>query len=321
MTKQNNSTQSGVLGGMGLRIFCEGKQVTFAYPPFDSGSYREVYKKILDHNQAIPNGDNIISLIYASFLENSFKDKLEFKNFRSILREGVYIPNINVLSEEGVYVIHDNLGSGPESKYNIAELKRKLKCGIVKKGVRFSRDGKIRFAPRASCHFSQTNESLSSNGFFIANFGVEGAKKLKKLSETFYYKPELPSLGWLRRRHYSGLVGLTLQVSQPQVEAPKIIGLDFFGNHTDRNYHLDCSHDWWKGYGSGHICFGAHGLGLVRKNSLFGDANEFNLGCEKARQRDKEHIKWMFSENSGNDLSLSSHDSSGYDEFGHSIYS
>jgi len=73
---------------------------------------------------------------------------------------------------------------------DINDLERRLKPGVNTNGIRFSEDESIRFAPKGLYSLGDhTPDSLSKDGFIIASFGEEGAKKIAEASSKFNYNP------------------------------------------------------------------------------------------------------------------------------------
>lgn len=63
-------------------------------------------------------------------------------------------------------------------------------------GIRFSKDGNVRFAPRGSYTLGEhTPEQLAKQGDVVANYGVEGAEKLGEIAESTSFKFNPITLG------------------------------------------------------------------------------------------------------------------------------
>ena len=103
---------------------------------------------------------------------------------------GLWGFNRNIWTHEGVYVIQDIDAKGTIEHVNVNELEKMFKRGEEIDGLRFSKDGKIRFAPIETYDLGgHTPESLSKDGVAIASFGKKGAKKLGKVADKFKERP------------------------------------------------------------------------------------------------------------------------------------
>ncbi|MSS74318.1 hypothetical protein EXS72_01625 [Candidatus Pacearchaeota archaeon] len=74
-------------------------------------------------------------------------------------------------------------------------LDQKIKGGIDRKGVRFSQDGTVRFAPKGSYIIGEMPANkLAEDCAMIAQYGVEGAKLMAEASATRINNPI--TYGW-----------------------------------------------------------------------------------------------------------------------------
>src|SRR3989338_1447693 len=133
----------------------------------------------------------------------------------------LYIFQRCLWTTHGVYVSQDLEAKGFSEPLVLSELERAISTGKkVAPGVIFSEDGKTRFACMGSYgtigyhHFSSetqsystkchvvgdeevvwgaplTSEDLANDGLVIASFGVEGAKKLSRVSSLFETYPRV----------------------------------------------------------------------------------------------------------------------------------
>ena len=158
----------------------ENTVVTFAYPSFGTNTYRDVGKQILENNLQIPTSEQIASLLHASYC-SELKDEPEFQNIRKIMSDRwLWVFNRNLWTDKGVYVIPDLEAKGLSETLNENELEALLKNGKEINGVRFSKDKKVRFAPKDSY-----KDELAENGFVVASYGKEGAEQLAEISTKF----------------------------------------------------------------------------------------------------------------------------------------
>lgn len=181
----------------------QGKEINFMYPLVGPNTYREVGKQILNAGMNVPTGDYMASLIHTAYCNKSVANKPEFKNIRDIMEnDGLWIFNRRLWSRNGVYVVQDLEAIGETSddweqeqlskaKNTKRILEKILEGGKeISNGVRFSKDGKVRFAPRGSYDYEHvSHKSLAKNGLVIACFGIEGAEKLTEVSSKFKNTP------------------------------------------------------------------------------------------------------------------------------------
>lgn len=174
-----------------LRILHEGKKITFAYPPVSSGIYQNVGREILKRNQRVPYGDYTASLVHVAYCLPEVHDEPEFEDIRDIIsNKWLWIYHKNGWTDEGVYVVQDTETQGRGEPLNYKNLEKMLKGAQEFDGVRFSEDGRIRFAPKDTYTLGDhTHESFAKDGFVRASVGIVGAEKLKEVSEKFNHNP------------------------------------------------------------------------------------------------------------------------------------
>ncbi|MBS3079888.1 hypothetical protein J4221_00285 [Candidatus Pacearchaeota archaeon] len=211
-----------------VKIYLPSKdgEIIFGYPP--PNKY-ELDRK----NFRLPSADQVVDLIYAAFFSKRNEPNLDLILDPCFFR----IYNVNLWTNEGIYVEEcssDWSERYPSFNLEVGELEEKLTGGtVLSNGVRFSKDNKIRFAPRDSYtldvpakyapskNFPKFSEKelievlqaannlesiartlnpkdyvkvreeelkffktdLENDGFIIASFGIEGAKKLAEISK------------------------------------------------------------------------------------------------------------------------------------------
>ena len=105
----------------------------------------------------------------------------------------LWIFNLNIWTCDGVYVIQDldvdlNV-TGRDFDMPLSELEKRIlrKNGAKEiRGVMFSEDGKVRFAPKGEYRLGyHTGSSFAKDGFAIASCDLEGAEKLGEVSYNF----------------------------------------------------------------------------------------------------------------------------------------
>jgi len=120
----------------------------------------------------IPSSAQVVSLCN-SLLGKPNNSSEEISNTRRLLTApGVYawLFTINLWTPEGVYVVDDSvLTKDKVVNLDRTELENRLSGGEIFKGVIFSQDGVVRFAPKESYNLGYVaQESIGSNGFITA---------------------------------------------------------------------------------------------------------------------------------------------------------
>ncbi len=154
-------------------------------------NYEDIGKRILQNKQKVPIGDYTASFLYFAYCGPKVSDKPITKNVRQIMEnEGFLIFNINLSTKNGIYVVQDENAIGMNHLLNINELEKKLNDGKEMENIIFSKDGKLRFAPKGTYKSGlHSSKSLAKDGRIIANCGLEGAEKLGDVSSKFSSNP------------------------------------------------------------------------------------------------------------------------------------
>jgi len=202
--------------------------IKFASPAFGPNTYRNVGQEILSKNLNVPTGDYTASLLHPAYCNSKIKDEPEFENIRGIMKGNwLWVFNRNLWTEKGVYVFQDLEAKGRSQPLDINELERMLKDGKEINGIRFSNDGRVRFAPKESYKLGEhTSESFAKDGFIIASCKQEEAEKSGEVSAEFKNKPYI--------------YGLEIQEGQtPELRVSAVHEDDgrlrFYGNGWDGN--------------------------------------------------------------------------------------
>jgi len=126
-------------------------------------------------------------------IKNSSRTEFVRKN---IMYGGwLWVPVVDVwtpknIPNPGMYAVLDETGEGLAREITTEELEDRLSKGNTERGVRFSKDRTVAFAPlpmiRGEYHEKGT---LAQDGAFIANYGVEGAEKLDNVTRAFSWRP------------------------------------------------------------------------------------------------------------------------------------
>jgi hypothetical protein len=132
----------------------ENKELTFVYFLCGPNDYGTVRKEILERNYRIPTGDETASLLHSAYCIPEVNDEPEFQDIRTIMRERfLWIFNRNLWTPKGVYVVQDNEARGRSEALEENQLEKMLNGGEEIKGVRFSKDKTVRFAPKETYVF------------------------------------------------------------------------------------------------------------------------------------------------------------------------
>lgn len=165
-------------------------EIAFADALFGPGSYHDVAKEIERSGLVPPNGEQLASLIYSVYCQDEHTIGPGFgRIFRNSLEHPLWIFDTNILTEEGIYVLQvdERAARGLQISsdvnktafpYNIGILETMVGKGREIRGVKFSRDGKFRFAPKGSYgpgpFYSRSD--FEKDGFMTATFGEESWK-------------------------------------------------------------------------------------------------------------------------------------------------
>ncbi len=185
-------------------------EIAFISPSVGPTSYTEAGRRILEKGLQVPTGDYIASLLHSAYCDASVADQPEFKEVIRTMHKGQFwIFNSNVWSRKGVYVLQGEETTESSPPLDVNGLEEILKDGEDIGGIRFSRDGRVRFAPIKSYNLdlnrtqkelfapiksynldlNRTQKEFAEDGFIIASYGQEGAEKLGEVSATFRYRP------------------------------------------------------------------------------------------------------------------------------------
>lgn len=166
-------------------------EIAFVSPKVGPNTYRNVGKEILENGQKVPTGDYTASLIHSAYCDSSVTNEPEFKDVKSTMGNNwLWVFNRNLWTSNGVYSIKDEKAIGRSEPLAVKDLEKMLKGGKEIRGIRFSKDEKVGFAPKGSYKFEENApQEFSENGFIIAVHGIEGAKKLGEVSSKFRSKP------------------------------------------------------------------------------------------------------------------------------------
>lgn len=169
----------------------QDKGLVHIYPSIGPGTYQNIGNEILVlWGLKTPNGDYIASLLHSVYCSN-LSNESEFQNIQEIMRRKyLWVYNRNLWTDKGVFVLQDPEAIGRSQPLDQNDLEKMLKGGKDIKGITFSKDKKLRFAPKESYKIGEhTSKSFAKDGFIIASCDFEGAEKIGKVSAKFKYQP------------------------------------------------------------------------------------------------------------------------------------
>lgn len=201
--KKQNQNYDVRIGDTEIDVPGKDGKITFVYLPYKGlrdykDNYINIGAWILQRKLAIPTAEQTAYLVHGLY-----RGPKEFSEHTLIISEIqsqiahnglIWVFNRNLWTPKGVYVVDDPKAIGNSQELNINDLEKMLKDSKEVNGIRFSRDNRVRFAPKDSYKLGSPNlnpkeyPSLEKNGFVIASFGNEGAEKLGEVAK-FCYTP------------------------------------------------------------------------------------------------------------------------------------
>ena len=180
-----------VRGRVELIVSYQDKSITHVFPAEGQNTYRNVGSQILAKKLAVPTGDYTASLVHTAFCDSRVENEPEFGNVKDMVKNRwLWVFNRHLWTSNGVYTFQDSEAKGTSEELNVAQLEEMLKDGKEVKGLRFSKDGKVRFAPKGSYVLGQhTTQSLAKDGFVITSYGERGAEQLGEVAEKIRKTP------------------------------------------------------------------------------------------------------------------------------------
>ena len=193
-------------------------ELVYIYPQFGPSTYKEVGSEILKQRLLVPTGDYTAPLVHAAYCDEEVKSEPKFESVREIMKNRwLWVFNRNCWTDKGVYVSQDLEAKGLSAPLDVRELEKSLKGGREFNGIRFSEDGRVRFAPKELYVLGEhTPGYLLRDGFIIASFGKDGAEKIGKVSSKFRYNPKT--------------YGVDVQEGQNPEQRVSALDVDLIGN-------------------------------------------------------------------------------------------
>ena len=164
-------------------------ELVYVHPRVGPNTYIGVGSEILKQGLLVPTGDYTAPLFHAAYCDEEVKSEPKFESVREIMKNRwLWVFNRNGWTNKGVYVSQDLEAKGLSAPLDVRELEKSLKGGREFNGIRFSEDGRVRFAPKELYVLGEhTPDSLSKDGFIIASFGKDGAEQIAEVSSKFKY--------------------------------------------------------------------------------------------------------------------------------------
>ena len=134
-------------------------------------------------------------MLYAAYCVPEVENEPEFQDVRNKMKNNwLWVGVRKLWTPKGVYAVRDPKAVGRSKPLKVKVLERALKSGreLSWGGIRFSRDGGVRFAPKESYKLrDHTPEELAKDGDVVASYGEKEAEKLAEVSSSkkFKYSP------------------------------------------------------------------------------------------------------------------------------------
>jgi hypothetical protein len=176
----------------GIRLNENERYYDFIFPGIGPSNYISATKGILTKGLILPTGEMTACLL--SEIYNSDKGDLKREVIGLMRSNKIWVPNKNLWvpkelgykGTEGVYVVYDKEGEGLSkhiSESDIRGFQQSLDNSVEIGGVVFSKDNRVRFAPKETYKIGeQSINEFENNGINIANYGLNGSKKLGDIS-------------------------------------------------------------------------------------------------------------------------------------------
>lgn len=174
-------------------------KAVFKLPAFGPENYNDVVKQVLASGQKLPTGEETAFMLdeaYNSPNNDRIKTSPRIESVRNIILNNWFlVPVVNIwtpnsIKNPGMYTLFDANGEGITREVTTDELEDRLSGGSTERGVRFSNDRYVAFAPRNTFKEGYHEKgTLKDDGAFIAVYGPDGAEKLDRVDHNFIGKP------------------------------------------------------------------------------------------------------------------------------------
>lgn len=168
------------------------REIGHIFPAEGPGTYRNVGASILGKGLKVPTGEYTVSFLHA-VLCNRAKFGTEHKILLNILNcRSLLVYQNHLWTFKGVYSVKDFRAKGIDESLNEKDLEERLKGGKEIRGLRFSIDEAVGFAPIGSYRFGEHSpESLAKDGTMIIDYGEIGAEQMGEAASVFGIKPSI----------------------------------------------------------------------------------------------------------------------------------
>lgn len=184
-------------------------EVGFAFPALGPGNYHEIVKQVIDAGQGLPTGTQTAFMLDDVYNSGDVKNHPRAESVRGKMNDAwIWVSQVEVWTPQsirnpGMYSVFDEKGEGLARIYTTEELEDRLSGGDTERGVRFSQDRTVAFAPQNTIMAgSHKKGTLSQDGAYIATYGVDGTEKLDAVAENFVLKPH----SWILNNNSDGNV-------------------------------------------------------------------------------------------------------------------
>ncbi|MFC1682441.1 hypothetical protein ACFL0X_02400 [Nanoarchaeota archaeon] len=174
------------------KLYLPEREIVIA-PAFGPGKYSVIGRQILGRGLVFPTGDDTAPLLYTAYCVPELHDNPRLEKVKKIMRNRWLLVGNRILwTDKGKYVLQDQKAIGISQPLDVNQLEKILEGGreLSWGGIRFSADGRVRFAPKESYRLGEhTSESLAKDGGVIVEYSVPGAEQLGEVSTKFPNKP------------------------------------------------------------------------------------------------------------------------------------
>ena len=179
-----------VVGRTELRVPVEDNELVYVLPAVGRGSYLSVGREILNSNLMVPTGELTAPFVRELYC-GELRDKPQLVDARGIVRtRWLPVYQVNSHGFDGLFSVQDETVEGLAKIMDRGALRQELDGGFEHRRVRFSKNGKVAFAPRGSYFFGEmTPDELAKDGAMIAQYGSEGARLLAEASASLPNHP------------------------------------------------------------------------------------------------------------------------------------
>jgi len=148
-----------------------------------SRKYCEAGQKLISAGFPLMSGEELISFLYPFY--NRKKRHPESPTLTLMEQGLLWVFNKNIWTPDGVYVLHDQKAEGITQDVDLPSPDKMFQGGKEIKGVWFSPEERVRFAPQ------ETYQKETKEGFLIASLGIEQAQHFWEIASFFRQPPRI----------------------------------------------------------------------------------------------------------------------------------